>query len=168
MTRSLTAHARPFPLDAGAPPTAPPAVFAAADVVGLASSVRTAREVVLATHVLLRGLVERAGFRAVFIEGSEPVGGELATYVAAGGGSPATLISAAQGFLRFAEAVDVVRWLRRWNETHPDDPVALVHDPEPAQPGSLKRPRSPESAARCCWNSARPTTSGGGVRCGPA
>ncbi len=65
ITRWLAGHARPLPLDG--PPALPPALSRAA-VVGIGAAVRSARELVLATHALLRALVAD-GFRAVAIEG---------------------------------------------------------------------------------------------------
>lgn len=56
----VAAHARPLPLDPAGPPIALPESLSRATVVGLASSVRSARELVAATRVLLRALVEQA------------------------------------------------------------------------------------------------------------
>lgn len=131
-------RARPLPLDPAGPPVELPRSLSRAEIVGLASSVRSAREVVVATHVLLRALVEQAGFRAVTIEGTTETGVALDRFVHTGRGDPAELLIGCQTFLRTHEALDVVRWLRSWNVAHPDDPVSIVHDRvHRAPPGSL-------------------------------
>jgi erythromycin esterase len=93
--------------------------------------VRSARELVAATHVLLRALVEQAGFRAVAIEGTQETGMALDRFVRTGAGDPAALLAASQSFLRVHEALTVVRSLRAWTREHPDDPLSIVHDPTP-------------------------------------
>ncbi|SDJ69273.1 erythromycin esterase [Actinopolyspora mzabensis] len=122
----IAARTRSLPLGPQTPPL--PESLSRAAIVGLASSVRSAGELVAASRVLLRGLVERAGFRAVAIEGTSETALALDRYVRTGDGDPARLIAASQGFLRTREALDIVRWLRNWTEAHPDDPVSIVHD----------------------------------------
>jgi erythromycin esterase len=102
-------RAHPFPLTPGAvlPELSPP--VSAAAVVGLAAAVRTARELVLATHALLRTLVHRAGFRAVSIEGTDLTGAAIDRYVTTGAGDPTVLLRASPRFLRTREALDVLR-----------------------------------------------------------
>ncbi|EHR61981.1 erythromycin esterase-like enzyme [Saccharomonospora cyanea NA-134] len=132
----LAANVRPFPLT-GEATVAVPEVLARAEVVGLASAVRSARESVLATGVLLRGLVAEAGFRAVFIEGTEETGPALDRYVRTGEGDLRALVRASQSFLRTTDAEDVLRGIRSWNRSHPDDPVSLVSVQRPIEGDSL-------------------------------
>lgn len=103
----LAANVRPFPLTGGATVEVPE-VLARADVVGIASAVRTARESVLATGVLLRSLVEHAGFRAVFIEGTERTGPALDRYLHTGEGDLRALVRSSQSFLRAVDVEDVL------------------------------------------------------------
>ncbi|MBK1785599.1 erythromycin esterase family protein [Prauserella cavernicola] len=124
-------HARALRLDADVPL---PAALHDAQVVGLASAVRSARELVAVTHALMRALVEQAGFRAVTIEGTDLTGAALDHYVHTGEGDPEALLAASQSFLRIREAVPVVRWLRSWNECHPGDEVSVVHGPGRERP----------------------------------
>jgi erythromycin esterase len=127
--RWVAEHVRPLPLD-GVP--ALPAVLSRASVVGIASAVRSARELVLATHVLLRALVAD-GVRAVAIEGTDQpfrTAAALDRWVRTGEGDPDGLLRASQGFLHHEEAAAVLRWLRSYAQEHPEDPVRIVHDDE--------------------------------------
>ncbi|MEY7972205.1 erythromycin esterase family protein [Saccharomonospora xinjiangensis] len=136
LTHWLAAMVRPFPLARDAT-VSPPEVLARAEIVGVASAVRTARESVLATGTLLRGLVAEAGFRAVFVEGTEDTGPALDRYVHTGEGDLRSLVRESQSFLRVAEVEHVLRGLRSWNVRHPGDPVSVVSAPEPIAAGSL-------------------------------
>ncbi|GAB3299331.1 erythromycin esterase family protein [Parasphingorhabdus pacifica] len=145
---------RPLPLEPSSSPIALPESLSRAEVVGLASSVRSARELVVSTHVLLRALVEQAGFRAVTIEGSNETAAALDRYVRTGDGDPAALLAACQSFLRVHEAVDVVRWLRTWTEEHPDDPVSIVHDrTPPTPPANLAEIEADLARSDLAWHS---------------
>ncbi|MDP3892246.1 erythromycin esterase family protein [Nocardioides sp.] len=152
----LATQTRPLSLDPGDRPIAPPEALAQAEVVGLASAVRSARELVLATHVLLRALVERSGFRAVSIEGVDLSGPALDHFVRTGEGDPVALLAASQGFIRTHEALDVIRWLRSWAERHPDDPVSIVHDRgDVAAPTSLVEVEEALARRDLRWYDAR-------------
>lgn len=132
----IAAETRPLRLDPAYSASTLPEALSQAKIVGLASSVRSARQLVLATHVLLRRLVEQAGFRAVAIEGTSETAVALDRFVRTGEGDPATLLAASQSFLRNREALGVICWLRTWNEAHPDDPVSVVHERAPGTPPS--------------------------------
>ncbi|SDQ29528.1 erythromycin esterase family protein [Actinopolyspora saharensis] len=132
----IAVQARPLRLDPAYSAITLPESLSQAKIVGLASSVRSSRQLVLATHVLLRRLVEQAGFRAVAIEGTSETAVALDRFVRTGEGDPATLLAASQSFLRTREALGVIRWLRTWNEAHPNDPVSIVHDRVPGTPPS--------------------------------
>ncbi|WP_026931948.1 erythromycin esterase family protein [Glycomyces tenuis] len=157
LSRWLAAHAQPLPLDPAVQPVTVPEILARAEVVGLASSVRSARQLVLATHVLLHALVEQAGFRAVLIEGTEETGPALDRFVRTGEGDPAELLATSQSFLRVHEALDVIRWLRSWCEQHPDDPVSIVHDlrPPATPPDSLAQIEEDLARTELLWHSQR-------------
>jgi erythromycin esterase len=99
-------------------------------VVGIAAAVRSARELVLATHALLRALVAD-GVRAVAIEGTDQpyrTAEALDRWVRTGDGDPDALQRASQGFLHHEEAAAVLRWLRSYAVEHPEDPVRIVYD----------------------------------------
>ncbi|MGW9306586.1 erythromycin esterase family protein [Saccharomonospora azurea] len=98
---------------------------------------RTARESVLATGVLLRCLIEHAGFRALFIEGTEETGLTLDRYLYTGGGRSAGARAVESAVLRAVDVEDVLRGLRSWNLEHPDDPVSVVSVPNPVEADSL-------------------------------
>ncbi|MGJ7907517.1 erythromycin esterase family protein [Actinopolyspora sp. H202] len=130
-----------------------PESLSRAAIIGLASSVRSARELVTASHAMLRALIERAGFRAVTIEGTTETAFALDRYVRTGEGAPAALLAASQGFLRTREALDLVRWLRSWTEAHPDDPVSIVHEgAHVTQPGSLAEIETHLAAGDLAWH----------------
>lgn len=118
-----------------------PASITCSSVVGIALSVRSAHELVITTHMILRTLVEKYGFRAVAIEGTEsPFGtaAKLDHYVTTGNGNPAQLLLKSQAFLHNHESLEIICWLRNWASMHPADPVRIVHDLHPSQePGNL-------------------------------
>ncbi|WP_214404288.1 erythromycin esterase family protein [Pseudonocardia lacus] len=127
ISRWVDEHVRALPLDGV--PELPPALSGRA-VVGIASAVRSARELVLATHALLRALVAD-GVRAVAIEGTDQpyrTAEALDRWVRTGEGDPDALLRASQGFLHHEEAAAVLRWLRSYAREHPEDPVRVVHD----------------------------------------
>jgi erythromycin esterase len=144
----VRAHARALPSERHEPGPALPASLTEARVVGLASAVRSARELIVATHVLLGALVTEAGFRAVMIEGCDAVAGSLDRYVRTGEGDPTALLAAGQGFVRFREVLSVVERLRRWTLDHPDDPVSIVHDHGRPRPAAGTLPEVEQMLAR--------------------
>ena len=127
-------------LDHVAVPFEPPGLVPGlreAAVVGLAAAIRTTRELNLATHAIARSLVLHAGFRAVYLEGTIDTGAGLDHYVTTGAGDPFRLVRASQGFVRTAETLEFVRWLREYNVEHPDDPARVVHADDDPAPVSL-------------------------------
>jgi erythromycin esterase len=108
-------------------------------VAGVGLAVRTARQLVQVSHAILATLVSHAGFRAVFIEGTDATGPALDRYVTTGVGDPAGLVAGSQSFLRMRETLELLRWLRSYAQDHPADPVRVVHDkPRGAAPASLE------------------------------
>lgn len=108
-----------------------------ATTVAIGMSTRESHEFSLVAHRMLRMLVEELGFRALLLEGDEQASAELDAYVRTGTGDPARTLAAARPFYRTAEVLDVVRWMRSFNQAHPDDQVGflLPHDPSPATNG---------------------------------
>ncbi|WP_307845719.1 erythromycin esterase family protein [Saccharomonospora sp. NB11] len=82
-------------------------------------------------------LIEHAGFRALFIEGTEETGLTLDRYLYTGEGDLRALVRSSQSFLRAVDVEDVLRGLRSWNREHPDDPVSVVSVPNPVEADSL-------------------------------
>jgi len=102
-----------------------------AKVVALGSAVRQSHELLTLTHRVMRFLIEQHGFRAVALEGDETASIDLDTYVRAGEGDPRAILARARPFLRFAEILDAVRWLRAHNERNPGDQVRIVLGADP-------------------------------------
>ena len=98
-----------------------------ATVVALVASARSTHELSVVAGRFVRVLVAEHGFRGLVLEGDEAASAELDAYLRTGVGDPAELLRRARVFWRTREILDLVRWLRAWNERHPDDPVRAVH-----------------------------------------
>ncbi|GAA2093818.1 hypothetical protein GCM10009801_61350 [Streptomyces albiaxialis] len=102
-----------------------------AGIVALAHSMRHSRELSAVSHRVLRLLVEEHGFRSLALEGDDPAARGLAAYVAGGEGDPRALLAGSRSFWRTGEILDVVEWMRAYNEKHPEDPVRFAELPDP-------------------------------------
>ncbi|OEV10306.1 erythromycin esterase family protein [Streptomyces nanshensis] len=134
--RWVRTHAHPLAaLDPGAPPDdLRPFAESVRDaaVVALAHSMRHSRELSTVSHRVLRLLVDEYGFRSLALEGDDPVRRGLAAYVRDGtGGDPRELLARCRPFWRTEEILDVVTWMRAYNERHPADPVRFAESPVP-------------------------------------
>jgi erythromycin esterase len=98
-----------------------------AKVVALGSAVRTSHELLTLTHRVMRFLIEQHGCRSLALEGDYAVSFDLDRYVRTGEGDPQAILARARSFLRFAEIVEAVRWVRTRNERYPGDPARVVH-----------------------------------------
>jgi erythromycin esterase len=98
-----------------------------AKVVALGSAVRQSHELLTLTHRVVRFLIEQHGFRSLALEGDYAASFDLDTYVRTGEGDPQAILARARLFLRFAEILDAVRWIRARNERNPGDQVRVVH-----------------------------------------
>src|SRR5262245_44270890 len=98
-----------------------------AKVVALGSAVRQSHELLTLTHRVMRFLIEQHGFRSLALEGDYLASFHLDTYVRTGEGDPQAILARARSFLRFAEILDAVRWIRARNERNPGDPIRVVH-----------------------------------------
>ncbi|MCP3800237.1 erythromycin esterase family protein [Allokutzneria sp. A3M-2-11 16] len=140
---TITEHALPVALDpAAAPDDLLPFAAAAGDakIVALGASCRTARELSLFSHRILRFLVENRGFRSLALEGDDVASVYLDDYVRSGIGDPREVLAGARSFWRTEEILETVRWLRDYNEQHPHDPVRIAHQPLPhSESGDLER-----------------------------
>jgi erythromycin esterase len=99
-----------------------------ARVVALGESTHGAHEPLAFRNRLFRYLVERLGFTAIALETGFPESGAIAQYVAGGRGAPPPGDAAriarrgfTWGFGNFAENVELLRWMRAYN----DDPRHL-------------------------------------------
>ncbi|MCO6007492.1 erythromycin esterase family protein [Actinoallomurus purpureus] len=101
-----------------------------AKVVALGAAARMTRELAVVAHRTLRLLVEEEGFRSLALEGDDAVRLGLDAYIATGEGDPRELLAGARAFLRTEEILEVVRWMKSYNERHPDDPVRFAEAPD--------------------------------------
>lgn len=97
-----------------------------AAVVGLGWTARTVRELHIAALGCIEVAVESHGFRSVLIEGDLDASEALDRFVRQGVGDPLAILASSRPFLASEELADIVMWLRRRNEQHPDDVVRLV------------------------------------------
>ncbi|MFJ7628323.1 erythromycin esterase family protein [Streptomyces sp. NPDC097595] len=125
-SHALTAKKPDEPLD-DLRPLAP--LVRDAKIVALGAASRQTRELSETAHRIVRLLVEEEGFRSVVLEGDDPGKLGLAAYVVTGEGDPAAMLAEARAFWRTGEILELVRWLRAYNERHPDDPVRLAEPP---------------------------------------
>jgi len=98
-----------------------------AKVVAVGSAVRQSHELLTLTDRVMRFLIEQHGFRSLALEGDYLASFYLDTYVRTGEGDPQAILAQARSFLRFAEILDAVRWIRARNERNPGDHVRIVH-----------------------------------------
>jgi erythromycin esterase len=130
VTRWITEHAHPLALlDAAAPPRGLEPLDSIVDqaiVVGLARPTHGAHELSTLTQRILRYLVETFGFRTLAIEEDWTTGIEIDRHLRSGHGDPQELLQNASQQWQNEELLDVLRWLRGWNEQHPDDHVRFV------------------------------------------
>lgn len=96
-------------------------VVGQATVVGLGESVHGSREQFRMKHRMVRFLVEHMGFRTLAFEEDFAGGVAIDRYVLTGEGDPRRLVAdMATPFWATEEILDLVRWLRAYNETHHD------------------------------------------------
>src|SRR5436309_16082014 len=126
----IAEQATPLSLDVDAPfdDLAPLANRARnATVVALGSATRQSHELSVLTHRVMRFLIDEHGFRSLALEGDEAASFDLDTYVRTGEGDPLAILAGARPFLRLAEILAAVRWMRARNKRNPNDLVRVVH-----------------------------------------
>lgn len=104
-----------------------PAVLDGAALVGVGWTARTVRELQVVAHGIVRIAVEGYGFRSVLLEGDVDGSAELDRFVTAGEGDVRAILGGGTPYLASEELCDLVRWVRRHNEQHPDHVVRIVH-----------------------------------------
>jgi erythromycin esterase len=110
--------------------------LADASVVGMGESVRgvrSSREHYQLKHRIARLLVERLGFRVIVFEDTPTVGRILDDYVRTGHGEPRHLLASAWEPWQTREFLDLLRWVRSFNATHPDELLRIVGVDEPSE-----------------------------------
>ncbi|MFI0452770.1 erythromycin esterase family protein [Actinomadura sp. 6N118] len=101
-----------------------------AKVVALGAAARQTRELSVVAHRIVRLLVEEAGFRTLALEGDDAARLGLDVYVATGEGDPRAMLAGARAFWQTGEILDLIRWMRFYNESHPEDPVRFAQSPD--------------------------------------
>lgn len=105
-----------------------------AKIVALGAAARQTRELSEVAHRIVRLLVEEEGFRSLALEGDDPGRLGLDAYVVTGEGDPRALLAEARAFWQTAEILELVRWMRSYNQRHPEEPVRFSQPPaEPAR-----------------------------------
>jgi len=99
------------------------ASIAGATVIGLGESRHDTREQLLLKKLLVRHLVEELGFRVLILEESFPHAQSLDRYVSSGEGDLQEIMSRLAGWYLWdtEEMLDLMRWLRTFNESRPPD-----------------------------------------------
>jgi erythromycin esterase len=100
-----------------------------AKIVALGAAARQTRELSDVAHRIVRLLVEEEGFRTLALEGDDPGRLGLDAHVATGDGDPRALLKKARSFWQTAEILDLVHWMRSYNQRHPEDPVRFAQFP---------------------------------------
>ncbi|TDD79189.1 erythromycin esterase family protein [Actinomadura darangshiensis] len=101
-----------------------------AKIVALGAAARQTRELSVVAHRIVRLLVEQEGFRTVALEGDVPARLGLDVHVATGEGDPRELLAEARAFWQTREILDLVGWMRSYNQRHPEDPVRFAQPPD--------------------------------------
>jgi erythromycin esterase len=97
-----------------------------AQVVGLGESTHGAHEQFALKQRIVRLLVEELGFRGVALEEDWTKGVQIDEYLKTGTGDPDQLVADAGAPWRTEEIVQLVTWMRSFNQAHPDDPVRFA------------------------------------------
>ncbi|MEU6994700.1 erythromycin esterase family protein [Streptomyces sp. NPDC046465] len=101
-----------------------------ARIVALGAAARETRELSVVAHRIVRLLVEEEGFRTLALEGDDAARLGLDVYVATGEGDPGALLAGARSFWQTGEILDLVGWMRSYNQRHADDPVRFAQFPD--------------------------------------
>lgn len=103
-----------------------PAIVGDAQVVGIGETTRASHEIDHHRLRVLQVLVEELGFRTLAINEDAIVAERLDDLVRGSGDDPAETLGAAWPPWRTEETVQVLQWIRAYNEDHPGDPVRLL------------------------------------------
>lgn len=96
-------------------------VIQGARLVGLGESTHGSSEQFQVKHRLIRRMIEHHGFRTVAFEDDFASGVLIDRYITTGQGDPRVLVDQmASPLLGTEEILDLVEWLRAWNQRHTD------------------------------------------------
>lgn len=97
-----------------------------ARVIGLGEATHGSREIFQLKHRLIEYLVAERGVRVLAFEAGVPEAQDVDAYLQTGHGDPARAI-AGLGYWPWMteELVELIEWMRRWNQTHRHDPVVF-------------------------------------------
>ncbi|MBL7715638.1 MAG: erythromycin esterase family protein [Bdellovibrionales bacterium] len=103
---------------------APLDVLATTDILGIGESAHGVRGYMRIQNRLIQYFVEKHGFRQIYLENELFATGPASKYVRDGTGTVKDAVSAMWNANQ--EYVEIFEWLRKWNQTHPADPVELL------------------------------------------
>lgn len=102
------------------------AMVGSARLIGLGEATHGSREFFTMKDRLVRHLVQDAGVTGFAIEATMPEAFAIDTYVRTGVGNPAVLLSHLYFWTwNTQEVLDLIAWLREWNQQHPDRQVGF-------------------------------------------
>ncbi|QBD76158.1 erythromycin esterase family protein [Ktedonosporobacter rubrisoli] len=94
------------------------ALIGDAHIVAIGEATHGTKEFMLMRHRLLKFLIEEMGFSHLALEASWDQCSRINTYIQAGEGDPQTLVKELYWVYRTQEFVEVITWLRQYNEQH--------------------------------------------------
>jgi len=95
-------------------------------IAGIGEATHGARELFTLKHRLVRHLVEHLGFRSVVLEEDWTKGLQIDEYLLHGRGDPRVLLADAGMPWRTEEILNLLIWMRAYNQSHPADPVRFA------------------------------------------
>lgn len=99
--------------------------LASARLVGVGEVTHGSHEIFVLHDRLIRYFIGQKGFTGVALEASPVACAALTNYVRTGQGDPARLLAALDGWPA-AELLDLVRWLRAYQQAHPATPLLVA------------------------------------------
>lgn len=109
--------------------------LSSARLVGLGEVTHGSHEIFALHDKLIRHLISQKGFTGLALEASPAACAALNDYVHTGQGDPARMLAALDGW-HTSEVLDLVRWLRSYQQAHPATPLLLagldIQQPEQA------------------------------------
>ena len=95
-------------------------------IVALGESTHGTHEFFTLKHKLLQFAVEEMGFRVFAIEDHQLIVKQVDEYIKSDGGDIIKSMSGMFGVWMRQEVVDMIKWLKEFNEKHPDDMVSFI------------------------------------------
>ncbi|MFF3569647.1 erythromycin esterase family protein [Nocardia jiangxiensis] len=98
-----------------------------ASVVALGASTRDTHELSVLAHQVFAVSRGTHGVSQSPPRGGDATSAAMDRYVRSGEGDPRALLAEARSFWRTGETLDVVEWVRRYNQRHPEDLMRIAH-----------------------------------------